>query len=116
MAAGTYDLFIEQGATFIQDFEYFEPDGTTPIDLTGYTARMQIRSNKASNTALADLTTTNGKLAIDGPNGKVTITIPATDTEGYAFTTGVYDLELVNGSIVTRFIQGKVTVDPEVTR
>ena len=51
MAAGRYSFVIEQGAT--TDFEVAYNDSTgTPVDLTGYQAKMQIRSNYGSSGTL----------------------------------------------------------------
>jgi hypothetical protein len=78
---------------------------------------MQIRPSVPSATILADLTTENGGIVVDGPNGKFTITIAASATTLYTWSTGVYDLEIVSGTgIVKRLLKGTVTVDPEVTR
>ena len=35
---------VVTGATWDDYFDYFEDDGVTPIDLTGYEARMQVRT------------------------------------------------------------------------
>ena len=39
-----YNMKIVRGATWEDQFSYTEDDETTPIDLTGYEARMQVRS------------------------------------------------------------------------
>jgi hypothetical protein len=43
MAATTYDILIEQGATYSQVITYKESGAA--VNLTGYTARMQVRSH-----------------------------------------------------------------------
>ena len=51
MAAGKYTFIIEQGAT--TDFEVVWKDGAgTPINLSSYQARMQIRSGYGSSATL----------------------------------------------------------------
>lgn len=115
MAAITYDLAIEQGAEFEKGFIWKDAAGT-PIDLTGYTARMQIRPSVASETILLELTTENGRIRLGGANGtihlKLGATITATLPKG-----GVYDLELVQTEDnVVRFAEGSVWVSKEVTR
>lgn len=117
MAAGQYNFTIEQGTTFTQPFVWKETASGPVINLTGYTARMQIRPTLADTNILLDLTTANGKLAIDGPNGKVTIQLTATETAALDFVTAVYDLELVSGSgAVTRLLKGTISLDKEITR
>jgi hypothetical protein len=88
-----------------------------PVDLTSYTARMQIRSKVDSATILLELTTENGGITIDNVAKTITLTITATATAALSWISGVYSLELVSGSgIVTTLINGNVTVKKEVTR
>ena len=91
-------------------------DGTNADNLTGYTARMMIRQSVRDDTILDELTTENGRIVITALEGKVVLKFPSSVTEGYDFTRGVYDLELVSGAVVTRILQGDVEVDLEVTR
>lgn len=85
-----------------------------PVDLTGATARMQIRAGLGG-AVLLELTTENGGLAITGP-GTLTRTLSATETAALTWTDGVYDLEVeyADGT-VQRYLQGAVTVSREVT-
>lgn len=116
MTAVNYDITIEQGATFQLNLVWKAPAGT-PIDLTGYTARMQVREKVTSTTPLLTLTTENGGIALGGAAGTIAVTAAATLTDDIAVKRGVYDLELVSaGDVVTRLIEGCVTVSPEVTR
>jgi hypothetical protein len=87
-----------------------------PIDLSGMTARMQIRSDVDSDTVIHSLTTENGGITLGGANGTIALVIPAADTDGFTFDTAVYDLELVNGSVVTLVTSGVVALVKEVTR
>lgn len=89
----------------------------TPINLTGYTARMQIREDITSGTVLISLTTENGGITLGGVFGTITLLIMASVTAAIAWTTAVYDLEIISPSgIVTRLVEGRITVSPEVTR
>ena len=54
-------LTIYQGATFRKRLTWKGPlPAQTPIDLTGCTARMQVRPEVESSTVLLELTTANG--------------------------------------------------------
>ena len=110
-------LKIIQGATFRKPLEWLAPDKTTPIDLTGCMARMQVRSEIESATVLLELTTENGGIVIDGPAGKLTLHLSPPATAAISWESGVWDLEVVhpNGD-VTRLVQGSISVSPEVTR
>lgn len=92
----------------------------TPVDLTGYTARMTIK-DKIGGTVLASTDPALAPLdvldiAIDTTNKTIMLTIEATDTDDFAWKTGVYDLEMVSATgKVTAILSGKVTVSKEVT-
>ena len=85
-----------------------------PVDLTGATARMQIRE-QVGGAVLLELTTENDGLAISGP-GTITRTLSATQTAALTWAEAVYDLEVeyADGT-VQRYLQGAVTVSREVT-
>jgi hypothetical protein len=90
----------------------------TPIDLTGYTAQMQIRETLDSSTVIHELTSAvGGGISIDTANYTVTINIPANTTRNFDFTTAVYSLELTNPSgVVTTLVTGNLTLVREITR
>lgn len=118
MAAGKLNLKIEQGATFRQSLQWKTGDPATSVNLTGYQARMQIRSDVTSAVVLADMTTANGRILItDAVNGKFDLYLTAVETAALSFESGVYDLELVApDNTVTRLLAGSVVLSPEVTR
>lgn len=113
--AGQHDIAIYKGATFSKVITWKADD--TPVNLTGYTARMQVREAIDSIDPFITLTTENGGIALGGTAGTITLTIAAATTAGYTPLRGVYDLELISGSgIVTRLLQGSVILFAEVTR
>jgi hypothetical protein len=90
-----------------------------PVPLTGYTARMQLRTKIDDVTPIDEYTTVNGKLIISYTPGQVAtiqILVPATDTALYTFKTAVYSLELINDTTVVPFATGTITLVKEVTR
>ncbi|MCC6475110.1 MAG: hypothetical protein IT514_15355, partial [Burkholderiales bacterium] len=90
-----------------------------PVDLTGSTARMQIRPYVESPDAdiLLSLTTANGGISLGGANGTISLLASAAATAALDFDTAVYDLEVIDGSgLVTRLLSGMVTLSKEVTR
>ena len=113
-------LNIDQGAYWSQVIEWQDAN-SAPINLTGYTARMQIRRKVTSADSLLELTTTNGRITLGGVLGTITLAIAAADTAALPATPSdrrwYYDLELVPaGGNVVRLLQGRVVVSPEVTR
>ena len=78
---------------------------------------MHVRSTVEATTTLTTLTTENGRIALGGTAGTVTLTISATDTAQFTPGKYVYDLELVSGGgVVSRIIEGNFVVKAEVTR
>lgn len=119
MTAVRQNLVIEQGATFKFNINWLQEDGTTPVDLTGFTARMHIRNSIDATTTLLELTTENSRIALGGVAGTVQLSVDASDTPALTFTEGVYDLELVDtggSGDVTRLTYGGVENRFEVTR
>jgi hypothetical protein len=116
MAAGTYNMIIEQGTDITRTFTYTDDAGVA-FNLAGYTARMQGRASIQSTATIFDLTTANGGLSIPTPaNGTIVMTMTSAQTSAYPCD-GVYDLEIIDSSgKVTRLVEGQFTLSGEVTR
>lgn len=128
MAAGKYSFVIEQGSTTNFEIQY-KDSSNNPVDLTGYSGKMMIRSNYAdqSPTTYAIL---SSSLAADGTglnfsgsngstpptSGSIGIYISAVSSSNFTFNTARYDLEITSGSIVTRLLEGQISLSQEVTR
>lgn len=111
-----YNLTIYKGQDLEETFTYKAGDPPVAVDLTGYTARMQIKKSYTSG-AVATLTTENGGIILGGAAGTVGLYLSNAATSALAITAGVYDLELVAPSgRVRRFMMGEVEVSPEVTK
>lgn len=123
MPAQTLNLFIDQGASYHHEVVW-QDDLGNPKDLTGYTARAQMRSAITDAGTLLDMTTENGQLVLGGDTGVVTFELDDATTAAIDWPAGratqligVYQLELIAGDgFVTRLLKGTVTVDPEITR
>lgn len=108
-----YDFTIFQGATFDRTITWRDGNGQE-VNLTGYTARLQVR-DRVGGEVLLDLSTGDG-ITLGGPAGTIALAISAVDTAALRFSQAVYDLELTSaGDEVTRLMQGKVLLSPEVT-
>lgn len=115
MSAGIYNDTLDQGATYNLVVVYKQDNGT-PVNLTGFSAYMQLRESYEATVADLTLSTANGGISINGVAGEITITATATQTTALVSDFYVYDLELVSGSTVIRLLQGQITVNSEVTR
>lgn len=128
MAAGKYSFVIEQGSTV--DFEIIYKDSSNnPVDLTGYSGKMMIRSNYADDNPTT-YSILSSSLAADGTglnfsgsngstpptSGSIGIYISAVSSSNFTFNTARYDLEITSGSIVTRLLEGQISLSQEVTR
>jgi hypothetical protein len=116
-----YDFTVNQGEDHTIKLVRYNADETEIVDVTGWTARMQARASFAAATTILDLDVAGGEIAVDGPAGTFTITIPASMTTALgplaAPVTGVYDVELVDDDgKVERAMQGRIEIIPEVTR
>ena len=128
MGAGRYSFVIEQGSTLNLEIQY-KDSTNTPVDLTGYSGKMMIRSNYAdqnpttyailSSSLAADGTGLNfsGSNGITPPaSGSIGIYISAVSSSNFTFNTARYDLEITSGSVITRLLEGQVSLSQEVTR
>lgn len=113
IAPGDLDLTMYQGATFTYQFTW-NVDGS-PVNLSGYTARMKVRKSVRSPDVVLSLTDGAG-LTLGGAAGTIAVSVSATDTAATPSGLYAYDLELDSGGEVTRLLQGTFTVDGEVTR
>jgi hypothetical protein len=117
MVAAVRDIIVEQGATFSLQITSWKDENGTVIDLTGYTARLQMRTAYSSVDAFLTLTTENGGIVLGGGSGSISISASAAATAAIKQSKGVYDLEMIAPSgFITRLIQGDVTISKEVTR
>lgn len=87
-----------------------------PVNLAGYSARMQIRDKLTSPTVIYELTTQNGRIVLDNVNKTIAINIPDTVTAGFTFAQAVYSLELYSNSVVLCLASGNLSLVKEVTR
>ena len=117
MLAAVVPLVILQGADYFQLLRW--KSGSAPVDLSGYTGRMQIRETVDSPTVLLSLTTENGRMALGGAAGTIALSLTNEATRSCWWTAGVYDIELVDSGEpekVIRLIRGPISTIKEVTR
>ena len=118
MAAGRYNITIEQGATFSRSMTYSDNNGSG-IDISGATVTMQIRENPDSSTVILTASTgADGRIELtDASAGKFSITISASDTSALSFRKGVYQLEVAfTDGTADRILEGSVNLSKEVVR
>ena len=107
-----YNLVCPQATTF--NFQFQIKTNNTVWNLTNYTATMTVRPFPGSTTTTLVATTANGKIVLDGVNGRATVTFTTANTNIKA-ETYEYDFMLYSGSVVTRLLEGKFIVTAGVT-
>lgn len=120
MSAAQVNITVEQGSYYSKRFTY-KPGGVA-LDLTGYTARSQVRRDARDETVAATAT-----IEFVTPRSTGSFDFILTEAVTTAMETGktvddkasqyVYDIELISASgRVTRVVKGTLSLDPEVTR
>jgi hypothetical protein len=105
------EIVIEQGATFNTTINVEDTAGAA-INLYGYTANSMMRKSYYSTSATTITSTVTGTA-----NGEITLTVSATNTAALTPGRYVYDVIITSPtSVVTRVVEGIVTVLPSVTR
>ena len=112
MAAGKYDIVIDQGSDFAIEVQIQQ--NSANVNLSTHSARAQLRPTPTSSTKTADFTCS----ITNATQGKIKMSLGNSTTASISNGKYYYDLELVNSSdsSVTRLIEGVARVTPEVTR
>lgn len=113
MTAANYNLIIDQGSDFALDLLVKEQEASK--DLTGYSARAQMRLTPTSADVAGSFVCT---IPLPATDGKINIALPNAVSSGMNSGKYYYDLEIytANDAYVKRLIQGGVTINPEITR
>ena len=110
MAAGKYNLLIEQGSTFKKIITLKDNAGVV-TNLTGATFKSQIKT-RAGGTLIIEFTMVGDDLV----NGKFSLNLTALQTTALSFNSAVYDIEVVYSNLtVERLIEGNVSLSKEIT-
>jgi len=106
------NISIDQGSDFTSTVTVEGSDGVV-FNLTGYTARGQIRKSYTSTTAI------NFTAAINSPSqGAIQLTLTAAQTRAMKAGRYLYDVEVVQTSTskVIRVVEGQAEINPSITR
>jgi len=143
MPASRYDIYAEQGATLKLHLTYkYSGAGATGINLFNFEGAMQVRRSAKDPDIILYLTqngvtgggitgefTLGGGVAgvggisfntsiygVGGYTGGIFIRVDADTMKNVPHGKHFYDFELINGSEVTRFMEGSFEVPREITR
>ena len=113
--AGQKNWEVDQNTTFTFTVEYKDNSGNS-IDITGASAKMQVRDTKGGSKLAFSLTSPAGGITIDGPNGKLTIKITPTQTNKLFYPKSSYDIMLTDSNLnKTKLLEGFMTLSRSVT-
>ena len=114
--AGQKNFEVDQNATFTFQVQYTEDDKVTPIDLTGATAKMQVRDIKGGTKLAVTLTSPAGGITINAPTGTLTIKMTPTQTNKLFYPKSSYDVMVIdsNGNKI-KLLEGFLTLNRSVT-
>jgi uncharacterized protein YndB with AHSA1/START domain len=113
--AGQKNFEVDQNATFSFVVEYKDDNGNA-IDLTGASAKMQVRDVKGGTKLAVTLTSQSGGIVINGPLGKVTVTLTPTQTNKLFYPKSVYDIMVVDSNAnKIKLLEGFITLNRSVT-
>lgn len=111
--AAYVELFMDQGATFNNIINLSDDLTNANINVSGYIVRSQMRRSYYSANATANIICT----ITSAINGEITMSLPANTTANIKSGRYLFDLETVDtNGIVSRVLEGIITVTPEVTR
>jgi thymidine phosphorylase len=104
------NLVIDQGSTFSVVLDLTDENGDV-IPLEGYVATSQMRKWYTSLNPTATFTT-----SVDAQKGEMTLSLTANQTSSIVAGRYVYDVEIDQNGVVSRIVEGIVTVTPQATR
>jgi len=116
MAADVFPITLYTNADYTLSGTWKNKSNNTPINISGYSAKFQIRENADDDTALVSLTQSSG-ITLGGSAGTFVVTIPKATIAGLTIERGVYDLVLTSGAgVSTVLVRGEVAVVKGVSR
>lgn len=110
--AAYVELYLDQGTTFNNTITLTDDLTNASINIDGYIVRSQMRRSYYSQNSTANITCT----ITDASNGEITMSLTAGTTANIRAGRYLFDVETVNGSTISRVLEGIITVTPEVTR
>ena len=112
MAAYT-ELYMDQGTTFSNILTLTDDLTSASINVSGYTVRSQMRRSYYSAKATANITCT----ITNASSGEITMSLTDGQTANIKAGRYLFDVETVDtGGVVSRVLEGIITVTPGVTK
>lgn len=106
------EIVLDQGATFSTVITVTDDSTTLPANIQGYSFQSMIRKSYYTANASANMLCS----IVDSANGNVSISLDANTTANIKAGRYVYDVKATNtGGVVTRILEGIITITPQAT-
>jgi hypothetical protein len=113
--AGQKNFEVDQNTTFSFIVEYKDNNGL-PIDLTGASAKLQVRDTKGGSKLAFTLTSPAGGITITPLLGKLTIKMTPTQTSKLFYPKSSYDIMITDSNTnKIKLLEGFITLSRSVT-
>ena len=113
--AGQKNWEVDQNTTFTFTVEYKDNSGS-PINITGCTAKMQVRDTKGGSKLAFSLTSPSGGIVIAPLLGKLTIKMTPTQTNKLFYPKSSYDIMVTDSNAnKIKLLEGFITLSRSVT-
>jgi hypothetical protein len=111
--AAYVELIMDQGTTFNNIINLSDDITNSSLNIIGFQVRSQMRRSYYSANATANINCTITNYA----NGEITMSMTAANTSLIKAGRYLFDLETVDPSgVVSRVLEGIITVTPQITR
>lgn len=111
----TYNINIKQGAEWATSMQILD-ENDQPINLTGYSATMQIR-DMPGGMLIKEIKTTPGTgITITALTGTIGLALTAAETALFTFQAAQYDLLIDSGTTKTYLLEGEIKLTKRVTK
>lgn len=109
------NFILRRGSTLRRTLTWYQDERqTTPVDLTGYDAKMQIRD--LSGVLVIELSVFNGGITLGGAAGTISLYISDTASGAVVEDKCIYDLEMTatNGDVIP-LVAGSFSFQDQIT-
>jgi hypothetical protein len=111
--AAFVELYVDQGTTFTNTITLNDDSTNANVNISGYLVRSQMRRSYYSTNATANIVCT----ITDAEYGVIEMSLGAANTANIKAGRYVFDVEMQDtANVVTRILEGIITVTPGVTR
>lgn len=107
------ELYLDQGSDFNNIINLTDDVTNAPINVAGYLIKSQIKRSYYSANVTANITCT----VTDASNGEIKLSMTAANTAKIKAGRYVFDVKTTDTlNIVSRVLEGIITVTPQVTK